>query len=151
MFRTRERKSKKGFILVYVLFACSLCFLIVLGVYKMEVLIRNNDLKLQQNTMKVDIIQKPREFLLTQLDENIYESVSYISEEGVKEFFNTTTSTAIKYDDNLIKYINDSNCFLAEYYINHKFYKEELYEYKIINGSIFYGCIDYSYKKGGIK
>lgn len=151
MFRVRTRKSQKGFILVYVLFACSLCFAIVLGIYKMEVLIRRNDLKLQKNIMQVDNIQKSREYLLTELDDNIYKNVNCISEEEVKKFLNSTTDASIKYDDNLIKYINDSDCFLAEYYINHEFYKEELYQYKIINGSIFYGCIDYSYSKGEIK
>ena len=55
------------------------------------------------------------------------------------------------YNESHIEYTKNNNCFSIQYYINHKFYKEELYEYKIVNGSMRYGCIDYSFEKGKIK
>lgn len=151
MFGIRKKKSERGFILIYVLFICSLCFIIVLGFYKMEVLIRSNNLKFQSNVLKVDNLQKTREYLLTELDENIYMNVSSIDENAVKEYLNSIADFKGKYNDSYVEYVKNNNCFLIQYYINHKFYKEELYEYKIVNGEIFYGCIDYAFEQGGIK
>ncbi|MBV7275047.1 hypothetical protein I6U48_19285 [Clostridium sp. PL3] len=116
----------------------------------MEVLIRNNNLKMEKSLVKVDKLQKTREYLLTELDDNIYKNVSVIDENSVKEYFVSMSKLDEKYEDSYIEYIKNNNCFLIQYYINHKFYKGELYEYKIANGLIYYGCIDYSFEKGGI-
>lgn len=151
MFRIRKEKSKRGFILIYVLFICSICFIVVLGFYKMEVLIRDNNLKLQSNVIKVDKLQKTKEYLLTELDEKIHGNVSEIKKDNVRKYLDSTESFNVKYDENCIEYRKNDECFLIRYYINHKFYKEELYEYEIIDGSIFYGCMDYSFEQGGIK
>jgi hypothetical protein len=117
----------------------------------MEILIRSNNLKLQKNASKVDVLQKEREYLLTELDENICKNVSIISENEVKTYLSSISDFNVKYNDSCVKYIKNNNCFLVQYFINSKFYKEELYEYTIIDGSVFYGCIDYSFKQGGIK
>lgn len=117
----------------------------------MEVLIRNNNLKMEKSLVKVDKLQKTREYLLTELDENIYNNVSSINEDSVKKYLESMVNIKDEHGESHIEYIKNNNCFLIQYYINHRFYKGEVYEYKIIKGSIYYGCIDYFFEKGKIK
>lgn len=150
MFRFRKSKSK-GYTLIYVLIINSLCLSIVFGCYKMEFLKRENSIKMKKNILKVDKLQKYREYLLTELDENIYGNVNNITEEEIKNYLSSADGFSLIYDQCCIKYVKDKNYFLVQYYINNKFYKEEFYQYKVNDSSIIYGCIDYSYTKGVLK
>lgn len=150
MFRVRKSKNK-GYTLIYVLIINGLCLSIVFGCYKMEFLRRENSIKMKKNILKVDKLQKYKEYLLTELDENIYGNVMNITEEEIKKYLTSTDSFSLTYDQCSVKYIKDKNYFLVQYYINNKFYKEEFYQYKVNGNSIIYGCIDYSYTKGVLK
>lgn len=147
MLRFRKGKNK-GYILIYVLIISSLCLSIVFGCYKMEFLRRENSIKMKKNALKVDKTQKCKEYLLTELDEYIYENVNNVTEEDIKNYFSAVNGFSLTYEQCCVKYNKDKNYFLVEYYINNKFYKEEFYQYKVNGTSIIYGCIDYSYAKG---
>lgn len=150
MFRIRESKNK-GYTLIYVLIISSLCLSIVFGCYKMEFLRRENSIKMNKNALKVDKLQKYKEYLFTELDEHIYGNVNNVTEEEVKNYFSSIDEFSLTYDQCCIKYNKDKNYFLLQYYIDNKFCKEEFYQYKVNNNSTFYGCIDYSYVKGVLK
>lgn len=150
MFRVREIKSK-GYILIYTLTTCSLCLFIALGCYKMEILIKQNVERTEKNILKVDKEQKHREYILTALDQHIYENIKNISEEEIKRFFNSLDNFSLSYEESTVQYNKDKDCFLVQYYLKGKFYKEELYEYRVDGSSVVYGCIDYSFLKGELK
>lgn len=117
----------------------------------MEFLIKENSIKLQKNILKVDKSQKSKEYLLTELDEYIYVNVKDITEEDIKKFFSSLNDFTLIYEESCIKYNKEKDCFLIQYSINHKFYKEEFYEYKVNDAFITYGCIDYSFREGELK
>lgn len=151
MFSIRKKKNRSGFILVYVLFIGSICLSIAASCYKTEYLIRKNSLNFQKYSLKVNGIQKQKEYLLTQLDQYIYKNINDITEDEIKKYFQDAQSFSLSYEQCYVTYFNSRNCFLLVYYLNNKFYKEELYEYKVVGDSVNYGCIDYSFKKGDIK
>lgn len=150
MLRTRQGKSK-GYTLIYVLIINSICLSIVFGCYRMEVLRRQNSIRAREKALRIDRIQKYKEYLLTELDEYIYVNANDITEEDIKSYFNSIDDFSLTYNQCCIKYNKDSNCFLAQYYINNVFYKEEIYQYKVNGNSVIYGCTDYSYAKGVLK
>jgi len=150
MFRIRKNKNK-GYTLIYVLIISSLCLSIVFGCYKMEFLRRENSIKMNKNALKVDKLQKHKEYLFTELDEHIYGNVENVTEEEVKNYFSSIEEFSLTYDQCYIKYNKDKNYFLLQYYIDNKFFKEEFYQYKVNGNSILYGCIDYSYVKGVLR
>lgn len=150
MFRLRKSKNK-GYTLIYVLIINSLCVFIAFGCYKMELLVRENSMKMKNNVVKVDKLQKYKEYLFTELDENIYGNVNNITEDDIKKYLDSISDFCLIYDQCCIKYVKDKNYFLVQYYINNRFCKEEFYQYKVEGNSIIYGCIDYSYVKGVLK
>lgn len=109
-----------------------------------------NNLKFQKNSLKINTIQKYAEYLLTELDEYILANVSAITQDDIRVHFSSLYDFSISYEECNISYVPNKDCFLIEYYLNHKFYKEELYEYKIYNNSLIYRCIDYSFERGRI-
>ena len=137
--------------MIYVLIMSSICISIVFGCYKMEFLRRENSVKMYKNTMRVDKSQKYKEYLFTELDEYICENVKDITEDDIKNYFDSAIDFELTYEQCKIKYNKDRNYFLVQYYINNKFYKEEFYQYKVRGKSIIYGCIDYSYLKEVLK
>lgn len=150
MFGIRKNKNK-GYTLIYVLIMSSLCLSMVLGCYKMELLRRENSIKMNKNVLRVDKLQKYKEYLFTELDEHIYENVKNITDDEIKSYLSSIKDFSLTYDECCIKYNKDKNYFLVQYYVNHKFCKEEFYQYKVNGNYIVYGCIDYSYVKGVLK
>ncbi|MBC2580313.1 hypothetical protein [Clostridium sp. DJ247] len=117
----------------------------------MEFAKRDNTIKLRNNATKVDKLQKSREYLLNELDKYIHNNINNLSSEEIQNYFNASNDFKVIYEGSYIIYIKDKNCFLLKHYLNNKFCKEELYEYKITNKGLVYGCIDYSFKEGEIK
>lgn len=117
----------------------------------MEILIKQNTERTANNILKVEEIQKIKEYILTELDQYIYENVENIGEEELKTFLNSLGNFQLSYEESTITYNKDRDCFLIQYYIDGKFYKEELYEYKVHGPSVIYGCINYSFDKGELK
>ncbi|MCT8976045.1 hypothetical protein N4T77_05485 [Clostridium sp. CX1] len=117
----------------------------------MEILIKQNVERTEKNILKVDKEQKHREYILTALDQHIYENIKNISEEEIKRFFNSLDNFSLSYEESTVQYNKDKDCFLVQYYLKGKFYKEELYEYRVDGSSVVYGCIDYSFLKGELK
>lgn len=151
MLTIRKKKGRRGFVLIYVLFVGCICISIVSVGYKMEFVKRDNAVKLQNNTIKVDKLQKSREYLLSRLDKYILNNINSLSNEEIQTYFSTLNDFKVVYEGSYIIYIKDKNYFLLRYYLNNKFCKEELYEYKVTSKGLVYGCIDYSFKEGEIK
>ncbi len=148
MFSIRKRESTRGFILIYVVFIVTLCIFIALNCFKLEVLKRENNLKMQKNILKVEYEQKTKEYIFTQLDEFLYKNVTNLTSDGIKAYLDSLSGTIVQYEDSHIEYNKSQNCLLVVYYKDGKFSKEELYQYRVENNSIFYTCIDYSFKEG---
>ncbi len=151
MLYFRKRKNRSGFILIYVVFIVTLCIFIALNCFSLEMLKRENNLKMEKNILKVEVTQKIKEYLFTDLDEFLYKNKADITNEGIKDYLKSTTDSSIQYEDSYIEYNKEKNYFLVVYYVNNKFYKEEFYEYRVKDKLIFYTCIDYSFKKGELK
>ncbi|WPC44855.1 hypothetical protein [Clostridium sp. JS66] len=154
MFSIRKRRRSKGFILIYVMFIVSFCIFIALNCFKLEVLKRQNSLNMKKDVLKVDSTQKIKEYMLTDLDELLYKNVTVLTNDGIKSYLSSLISTRdsivtiCKYDNSCIEYNKDKDWFVVTYYVNNKFYKEEVYRYKVENNLIFYNYINYFFKKG---
>lgn len=144
MFWNRSRKSKRGFILIYVLFIGLICIFISMGCYSMETLIKSDDLHDYKMSFKTDNIEKYREILITRLNEYINKSVGYHNDNDISKYFSNLKDFRICYQNSYVYYDKNSNTFKLEYIIDNKFCREETYEYTVNNGRIKYGCINYS-------
>ncbi|OBR94912.1 hypothetical protein CLRAG_12500 [Clostridium ragsdalei P11] len=150
MFCYGKRKVKKGFILIYVLFIGCMCILISLGCYSMEMHIRSNNLNSHKKSIQVDVTEKYREYLFTELNEYISKNPS-CDDNGIKQYISSLDNFKIYFEECYIFYDKNMDCFKVEYIFNGEFYKEETYEYEVKNKDILYSCIDYSFKKGGLE
>lgn len=136
------------------MFIVSFCIFIALNCFKLEVIKRQNNLNMEKNMLKVDPTQKIREYIFTELDELLYKNAVTLTNEGIKSYLSSVGSTTNsivqigKYDNSCIEYNKNKDWFVVTYYVNNKFYKEEVYRYKVENNLIFYNYINYFFKKG---
>jgi hypothetical protein len=103
---------------------------------------------MQKNVLKVEYAQKTKEYIFTLLDELLYTNVTNLTSDSIKAYLDSLSGTIVQYEDSHIEYNKSQNYFVVIYYKDGKFYKKELYQYKVENNSIFYTCIDYSFEKG---
>lgn len=148
MYFNKYRKSKKGFILVYTLLITSICFITSLGCFKMELLKRDNNINFKKEINKLDLVQRDREYLLTDLDSYIYANLQDINCENIKNLFLNQSEKHFYFESSYIKYLNNMNSFYLCFYFNGSFYREELYKYNVSDGNVFYIPTEYSYKQG---
>lgn len=116
----------------------------------MEMLRRSNNLAMSKNVVKVDLIEKHKEYLLTELNDYVHKNILNLTEEETRNYFTSLDDFKISYEGSYIVYDKKRDCFKGEYNINGKFYKKELYEYQVSNAVITCSCIDYSFEKEGI-
>lgn len=83
-----RKKSRKGWIVIYVLVICSLMMLIIMnilgGLARRNVYIDNY----MNNILKEDLKQKKKEYLMTEFNKYFKEHIDEIEEAGIKEYFN---------------------------------------------------------------
>ncbi|MEY7999438.1 hypothetical protein AB8U03_04360 [Clostridium sp. Mt-5] len=113
----------------------------------MEMNIRSNNLNDYKKCLQVDITEKYREYLLTELDKYMAENIPY-EEDNLKENICSMDNIKIYFEECYIYYDSNIDCFKAEYIFNGKFYKEETYEYELGKTGFVYSCVDYSFDKG---
>lgn len=147
MYFTTIIRSKKGFILVYTLMIASLCITAALGAFKMGCLKRNNNINFANKIEKEDYIQRDREYLLTDIDSFIYCNAASINVQCIKELLTKETYKSWQ-DKSYIMYLADKDAFYLCYYVNGNFLMEELYNYTVENGELYYSFLKYSYKQG---
>ncbi|CAB1242888.1 conserved hypothetical protein [Clostridiaceae bacterium BL-3] len=132
--------------MIYVVLIGCICIFISLGCYSMEMNIRSNNLKDYKKCLELDIIEKPREYLLTRLNRYIVENVS-CKENNLKGSRCSLDNIKIYFEECYIYYDENIDCFKAEYIFNGKFYKEEIYEYELREGRFVCSCVDYSFSR----
>lgn len=113
-----------------------------LGVFKMQCLKRNNIIYLKNDIGREDTIQRDREYLLAELNNYIISN----EKEDIKELL--LKGYTFSYSSSTITYIPVKDSFYLLFYKDGRFIKEELYKYSIINGSIYYGKMESSFKQG---
>lgn len=143
----RKGKGKKGFILIYVLFIGCICILISLGCYSMEMNIRSNVMDTYKQTFKINVKDKYKEYLLTELNKYICKNILYEAA-NVKEYMNSLENFKIYFQESNLYYDKNIDCFIIEYVIDGNFYEQETFEYEIKDKNIIFSCIDYSFRKG---
>ncbi|NMM61390.1 hypothetical protein HBE96_01480 [Clostridium sp. P21] len=110
---------------------------------------RENNLNMEKGVLKAECTQKVKEYIFTELDELLYKTVTNLTDDGLKEYLNSLSGPVVTYENSYVKYNKEENCFEVVYYVNSRFCREELYEYKVKNNSIFYNCIDCIFEEGG--
>jgi hypothetical protein len=143
----RKGKGKKGFILIYVLFIGCICILISLGCYSMEMNIRSNVVDTYKQAFKVNVKDKYKEYLLTELNQYICENI-LCNTTNIKEYMNSLDDFKIYFQESHVYYDKNIDCFIIEYVIDGTFYKQETFEYEIKDKDVIFSCIDYSFRKG---
>ncbi|WP_242866542.1 hypothetical protein [Clostridium ljungdahlii] len=116
----------------------------------MEMHIRSNNLNSHKKSIQVDVTEKYREYLFTELNEYISKNPC-CDDNGIKQYISSLDNFKIYFEECYIFYDKNMDCFKVEYIFNGEFYKEETYEYEVKNKDILYSCIDYSFKKGGLE
>lgn len=148
MFCNRKRKADRGFILIYVLLIGCICIFISLGCFNMEMNVRSNNLNDYKKCLKMDVTEKYREYLLTELNRYLNENISF-KEGKLNENMSSLNNLRIYFEECYIYYDEKNDCFKVEYVFNGKFYKEEVYEYQFGENGLVYSCVDYSLDEGG--
>lgn len=113
----------------------------------MEMNIRSNGLDTHKQTFKINITEKYKECLLTELNQYICETI-LCETTNVKEHMNSLDNFKIYFEESCIYYDGNTDCFIIEYVIDGDFYKQETFEYEIKGKDVVFSCIDYSFKKG---
>lgn len=148
MFCNRKRKTREGFILIYVMFLVTLCIFIAINCFKLEVLKRENSLNIEKDILRTEETQKIKEYILTDLDQSLNKNVLNLSNEGIRAYMNSLTGTIVKYENSYVEYNRQKDYFVLVYYLDGKFCKEEAYEYNVKDNCIYYNCIGNYFQKG---
>ncbi|MGE5627475.1 MAG: hypothetical protein ACM3X7_05070 [Solirubrobacterales bacterium] len=125
----------------------SLCITAALGAFKMECLKRNNNINFVKKIEKTDNIQKDREYLIADMDSFIYSNAANINAECIKELLTKGNHKSWQ-DKSYMVYNKDKDVFYLCYYVNGIFLMEEILNYTIENGEIYYTPLKFSYKQG---
>jgi len=136
---------------VYTLLITSICIITTLACFKMQILKRDNNIRLKKDINKLDLVQKYREYLLTDMDCFIYSNLQDISLDNIKKLFLNQGEKQIYYENSYIRYFKNKDAFYLCFYCNGRFYKEELYKYNVSDGNVSYITIGYSYKQGALE
>ena len=148
MYLSKYRKSKNGFILVYTLLIAGICTTSALGGLKLQISIRDNNIKKIKELKKEDVVQRDREYLLTYIDSYINKNLSDISCSTIKVFMLTYGEQKFFYGNSYIKYIQEKDAFYLCIYKDGTFCREELYKYSVVAEKIRYIPVAHSYKEG---
>lgn len=147
MFFNRKGEAKRGFILVYVLFIGCICILISLECYKMETYIRYNAMARNKQIFKADVTQKYKEYLLTQLNQYICDTI-LCKTKNIKEYMSSLDNFRMYFEECYVYYDKNIDCFIIKYIIDGNFYKSDTFEYEIKDNGVVFSCVDYSFKEG---
>ena len=148
MYLLRYKKSKNGFILVYTILITGICIISALACFKLQILIRDNNINRIKELSKVDMAQRDIEYLLTDIDNYINSNISAISCSKVKALMLLYGEQKKYYGNSYIKYLPQKDTFYLCIYKNGTFCKEELFQYSVIEGKIIYIPVRRSYKEG---
>ncbi len=151
-----ENKSsdiKKGFILVYTLLIGMLCILLALFCFEMLLDIKSNQGYFKGCILKVQDSQKGREYLLTEIKNCILSNVSTLTVNNITNFLNSLTS---------YKLMQWQNCYIAKYDLGKNYiyaalpydsgnFIKEVYQYKIVDGTLKFKFVFSIITEGSLK
>jgi len=126
----------------------SICIISALGCFKLQILKRENNIRVGKGLSRTDVVQRDREYLITGMDKYIYSNLNDISSENIKNLLNSYEKQKNYYGSSYIIYITEKDAFYLCFYSNGRFYREELYKYNVAEGKVFYVPVGYSYKEG---
>ncbi|MHC1721127.1 MAG: hypothetical protein AB9844_10770 [Clostridiaceae bacterium] len=147
MYNVKHKKNC-GFILIYTVIIASLCAAAALACFNMQVMKRDGNIKSYGLLHKQDYVQRDREYLLTDLDNFI--DLNFIdsgSTEGMV-FFANLNDFQIVFGNSTLEYYDTKDSFYICYYIDGKFFMEELCRYVFTNEGIELFISEFSYRKG---
>ncbi|ERI91317.1 hypothetical protein HMPREF1982_03276 [Clostridiales bacterium oral taxon 876 str. F0540] len=148
----RNKKVRKGFILVYALLITSFCLIIAVYIFTLQVKIGNN-----VNSYKKYVLNEPeydryKEYLFTDISEQILKNISKPDREEMKGYLNRS-SFMKKTEDNKakIKYnsISDNVEFITYYETN--YIRIDRYNYDVFNGKPKLIYLDTLYSEGKVE
>jgi|GEM_PF-2840595 len=151
MFWNKFRLVKKGYALVYTLLLCSICIVIVLLIFNLEMKVTRNTLSYKNYILKEREYEDNREILFTKLYKNINTNVTELNLDNLKNYF-SNCNIYFRTDDNraCIKYDISTNKIVYESIYETNYYRKDLYDYKIIQNIVRLKYISSQYIKGAI-
>lgn len=137
MFWNKCRRVKKGYALVYTLMLCSICMVLVLFIFNMEVRITKNTLSYKNYVLKESEYEDLREVLFTKLFNNVYANVSVLNSTNLKNYF-SSSNIYFKTEDNkaCIKYDITINKIVFESVYENDYYRKDIYDYKVVQNKV---------------
>jgi hypothetical protein len=152
MFWNKYRSVKRGYALVYTLMLCSICIVLVLFIFDMEVKVTKNTLSYKNYILKNSEYEDLREILFTKLFNSIYTNVTLLNSTNLKNYFASShlyyrtddSKACIKYDATIDKVVYE-----CVYDINN--YRKDMYDYKIIKSKVRLVFLRSTYIKGAIE
>lgn len=153
MFQNKNTNIKKGFVLVYTLLIGMLCIMLSLFCFEMLLEIRTNVIYSKSYILKVEVDQKGREYLLTEIKEYIIKNTATLTIPSITDLLRNTANT---------KLVQWQGCYVEKYDLNKNYIAavlpyddsnilKEVYQYKIVNGSLKFKYVMSLVVKGGLQ
>ncbi|MBL4937923.1 hypothetical protein JK636_19625 [Clostridium sp. YIM B02515] len=148
----RNKKMKKGFVLVYTLLITSFCLIIAVYIFTLQVKISKNVNSYKNYVLKEQDYDKYKEYLFTELNEQILKNINKLEREEIKSYLNRS-SFSNKSEDNKakIKYnsIADNIEFTTYYETN--YIRIDRYSYNTSDGKLKLIYLDTLYSEGKVE
>jgi hypothetical protein len=116
----------------------------------MQVMKRDANVKASRMIQKEDYVQRDREYLLTELDVYIDLNFNASGSEDIRGFFANINGLQMVYGNSTLEYSDAKEAFYLCYFIEGKFYREELIRYAVANEGIAFFVSEFSYRKGAL-
>src|SRR5659263_319273 len=112
----KNKKVKKGYILLYVLLIGTICIIMLLYCVNLEASELKNLNSIKNFKIKAELYVENKEFLLTDLTSNIYTKFGASSDkEGIKNYYSSISNTfKLNYKGNLLVYNTSKDMFIVE-------------------------------------
>jgi len=149
MYTVKYEKSG-GFVIIYTVLIAALCAISAIACFNMQVMNRDANVKASRLIQKEDYVQRDREYLLTDLDGYIDLNFYASGSEDIKEFFTNLNGFQMVYGNSTLLYSEANEAFYLCYYIEGKFYREEMVKYVVTNEGISFFVSEFSYRKGAL-
>lgn len=152
MFWNKCRITKKGYALIYTLLLCSICMIIVLFLFDLEMKETKNTVSYRNYCLKEKDYEDLKEILFTKLFKSVYANVSSLTINNVKSYL-AVSNLYYKTEDNkgCIKYDGSINKIVYESLYEINYCRKDLYDYKIVENKLKLIYLRTLYIRGGIE
>ena len=151
MFRSGINEVKKGFVIVYTLIFGMVCIFIVLLCFNLYIYESNNIDCLQSINLKGNNMKECKEYLLTELSDEIKSNISEITRDNIKNYFTSHKSDPkITFNNSRVVFDDKDNQFVLVYKYDEVYLKQEYYDYSVNSGKLKFTYLRYSVVEGSI-